>query len=106
MPILPTRRRPKTAVKHTITIQANKAQKAARYPVISAFGDVLSTSDEEAVLESAMTDVIVNPIDVPSWAQVLKTAPPRACVPVGKMEEIMSKPTVKSTFKLKSWRTC
>jgi hypothetical protein len=60
---------------------------------------------EAAVLESAMTDVIVNPIDVPSCAQVLKTAPPRACVPVGKMEEIMSKPTVKRTFKLKSWRS-
>jgi hypothetical protein len=66
----------------------------------------LSTLCEAAVLESAMTDVIVNPIDVPSCAQVLKTAPPRACVPVGKMEEIMSKPTVKRTFKLKSWRSC
>lgn len=86
-----------------MTIQANKAQKAARYPVISASGDVLSTSGEAAVLESAMTDVIVNPIDVPSCAQVLKTAPPRACVLVGKMEEMISKPTVKRTFKLNNW---
>ena len=86
-----------------MTIQANKAQKAARYPVISALGDFLSTSDEAAVLESAMTDVIVNPIDVPSCAQVLKTAPPRACVLVGKMEEMISKPTVKRTFKLNNW---
>lgn len=73
---------------------------------MSASGDFLSILGEAAVLESAMTDVIVNPIEVPSCAQVLKTAPPRACVSVGKMDEMMSRPTVNSTFKLRSWRAC
>ena len=71
-----------------------------------ALGDVLSTSPEAAVLELAMTDVIVNPIDVPSCEQVLNTAPPRACVCEGKTAEITSRPTVKRTSGLKGWRTC
>lgn len=71
-----------------------------------ALGDVLLTSPEAAVLESAITDVIVNPIDVPSCAQVLNTAPPKACVCEGKTAEMTSRPTVKRTSGLKGWKTC
>jgi hypothetical protein len=48
-----------------------------------------------AVTDSVITWVMVNPIEVPSCAQVLKTAPPRAWVREGKTEEMMSRPTVK-----------
>ena len=106
IPIFPTRRNPNAPTRHTKTIHANKAQKTARYPAIKALGDVLLTSPEAAVRESAMTDVIVNPIDVPSCEQVLNTAPPRACVREGKTAEMISRPTVKRTSELKGWRTC
>lgn len=96
-PIFPTRRNPKAPTTQMKTIHANKVQKTARYPTKMAAGDSLSASPEAAVVESAMTDVIVNPIDVPSCAQVLNTAPPKACVRDGKTAEMTSRPTVKRT---------
>lgn len=45
-----------------------------------------------------MTDVMVRPTEVPNCAQVLKTAPPRACVCGGKIAEMIKSPTVKRTF--------
>jgi hypothetical protein len=88
-----------------MAIHANKAQKAARYPAIRAFGDDLSTSSEAAVIDSEITEVTVNPIEVPSCAQVLNTAPPRACVRAGNTAEMMSRPTVKRTLVHTSWNT-
>lgn len=87
-------------------MHANKAQKAARYPAIRAFGDDLSCSSEAAVMDSEITDVTVSPIEVPSCAQVLNTAPPRACVFVGNTAEMMSRPTVKRTLVHTSWKIC
>jgi len=49
-------------------------------------------------MDSEMTEVTVNPIEVPSCAQVLNTAPPRACVRAGNTAEMMSRPTVKRTL--------
>lgn len=105
-PIFPTRRNPNAPVRDTRIINASKAQKTALYPSIRAFEDDLLTSSEAAVIDSEMTEVIVNPTDVPSCAQVLNTAPPRACVRVGNTAEMMSRPTVKRMLVHKSWKTC
>jgi hypothetical protein len=105
-PIFPTRRNPNAPVRNTRIINASKAQKTALYPSMRAFGDDLSTSSEAAVIDSEMTEVIVNPTDVPSCAQVLNTAPPRACVRVGNTAEMISRPTVKRMLVHKSWKTC
>lgn len=57
-------------------------------------------------MDAAMTEVVVNPIDVPSCEQVLNTAPPRACVCGGKTAVITSRPTVKRMSTLKGERSC
>ena len=106
MPISPTRRKPNAPTTQTNAIHANIVQKTARYPTMRAVGDALSVSREASVVAAAMTDIVVNPIDVPSCEQVLKIAPPRACVSGGKTAEMMRRPTVKRMSALKGERSC
>ena len=106
MPISPTFRKPSAPTAQTNTIQANIVQKTARYPTMRAVGEALLASREASVVAAAITDIVVNPIGVPSCEQVLKTAPPRACVCGGKTAEMMSRPTVKSMSALKGERSC
>ena len=69
-------------------------------------GDILSTSPEVAVLESAMRDVVVNPIDVPSCEQVLNTAPPQSLRARGKDRGDDKKADGERTSGFRGWRTC
>lgn len=63
---------------HTKIIQPNMVQNATLYPCIRTLGDALSSCEETLVTEAATTWVTLNPMALPSCAQVLKTAPPRA----------------------------
>lgn len=97
----PTRRIPAMLTRQTNTIQPNIVQKATLYPAMRARGVDRSAYDAEAlVTEEATTCVTLSPMAPPSCAQVLKTAPPSACVFLGKMLEMMSRPTVKRMSQL------
>lgn len=79
-------------------------QKTARYPTIRALGEALSASRDALVTEAAMSEVTVSPMAVPSCAQVLKTAPLKACMRVGKTSDTTRRPTVKRISQLKGAR--
>lgn len=65
-----------------------------------ASGDDLSAYEEALVADEAMTCATLSPRAVPSWAHVLKTAPLRACMRLGKTSETMRRPTVKRMSQL------
>ena len=79
-------------------------QKTARYPTIRALGEALSVSRDALVTEAAMSEVTVRPMAVPSCAQVLKTAPLKACMCVGKTSDTTRRPTVKRISQLNGAR--
>lgn len=81
-------------------------QKTARYPSISALGDSLSASEDALVTEVAMSEVTVRPMAVPSCAQVLKTAPLKACMWAGNTSDTTRRPTVKRISQLNGVRIC
>lgn len=83
---------------------ANMVQKTARYPSIRALGEALSASEDALVTEVAMSEVTVRPMAVPSCAQVLKTAPLKACMCVGKTSDTTRRPTVKRISQLSGVR--
>lgn len=87
---------PKPPTTHAIPIVANAAQKPALYPSINAAGLCRSVFFELFVTEAEMTVMIVSPMLDPNCATVLKTAPARAWVVVGKTSETTRRPTVKS----------
>ena len=59
-----------------------------------AIGEVLCFCLEPNETLTEITDVIVRPIEVPICARVLKTAPAKPWVVVGKTSETMRIPTV------------
>jgi hypothetical protein len=54
----------------------------------------------------AMSEVTVRPMAVPSCAQVLKTAPLKACMCAGKTSDTTRRPTVKRMSQLNGVRIC
>ena len=97
-------RNPRTLSRQVNTIAANIVQNTARYPAIRALGELLSVLFEALVTEVAMSEVTVKPMAVPSWAQVLNTAPLSACMCAGNTSETTSRPTVNKISQLKGVR--
>lgn len=66
VPSFPSFRKPPAPTRTTITVHANNDQNVARKPTRSAAGDDFSVRPDLAVTESEITDVMVNPTEVPS----------------------------------------
>jgi hypothetical protein len=80
-PTVPLFLKPTHATKNTIAIHADIAQKAARYPAMTA--SAWSCDGECSVTEDAIAAVIARPTELPIWETSWKTPPARDCTSTG-----------------------
>jgi hypothetical protein len=83
MPTLPIPRSPQTNSAAVAQLSANKYQKAALKPSMSASGLSFSWYREWSVMLAAITPLVASPTLLPICATVLKTPPASPCVRAG-----------------------